>query len=169
MNAYNTQCTDNKTFYQSERESKFIFFCKTLPPKFPSFTRSNRKRNTSGEDVVLQIGFRRHFPQWATRTLPSNLFHFSHSFSTSISFCHGIAATPQCHALVNYTHHRNLRTGGTNKKRTISLVKQGKFKVGVAPADRRVCLLLKNIFVGIMEGGSLAMSAGANPMIFRPI
>jgi hypothetical protein len=51
----------------------------------------------------------------------------------------------------------------------ISLVKQGKFNVGVVPADRRGCFLLTNIFVGIMEGGSLAMSAGANPEIFLPI
>jgi hypothetical protein len=49
------------------------------------------------------------------------------------------------------------------------LVKQGKFQVGVVPDDRRYCLLLKHIFVGIMEGGSLAMSAGANHTIFGPI
>jgi hypothetical protein len=56
------------------------------------------------------------------------------------------------------------------KKWTISIVKQGKFKVGVVPADRRGCLCsTKNIFVAIMEGGSLAMSAGATPAIFWPI
>jgi hypothetical protein len=31
----------------------------------------------------------------------------------------------------------------SNKKQTIFLVKQGKFKVGVVPADRLDCLLLK--------------------------
>jgi hypothetical protein len=52
----------------------------------------------------------------------------------------------------------------------ISLVKQSKFKVGVVPTDRQGFLLLKiNIFVVIMEGGSLAMSAGAYRTIFGPI
>jgi hypothetical protein len=35
----------------------------------------------------------------------------------------------------------------------ISPVKQGKFKEGVVLADRRGCLLLNYIFVGIMKGG----------------
>jgi hypothetical protein len=47
----------------------------------------------------------------------------------------------------------------SSQKWTISLVKQGKSKVGVVPADRLGCLLLKII---IMEGGCLAMLAGAN-------
>jgi hypothetical protein len=66
-------------------------------------------------------------------------------------------------------NHRNLRTRRRMYyviKRTISLVKQGKFKVGVVPAYTRGCLPLKNIFVGIMEGG---MPAGASPTIFGPI
>jgi hypothetical protein len=44
--------------------------------------------------------------------------------------------------------HRNLRTGRrmTSQKWTISLVKQGKFKVGVVTADRLGRLLLKTIF-----------------------
>jgi hypothetical protein len=52
----------------------------------------------------------------------------------------------------------------STQKWTISLVKQGKFKVGVVPADLLGCLLLKTIF-----GGSLAMSGGANPMNYWPI
>jgi hypothetical protein len=51
----------------------------------------------------------------------------------------------------------------SSQKWTISLVKQGKFKRGVVPADGQGRLLL--LFV-IMEGGSLAMAAGANPTIF---
>jgi hypothetical protein len=62
--------------------------------------------------------------------------------------------------------HRNLRTG---QKKTILLVKQGKFKVGVVPPDRLGCLLLKILFFVIMEGGSLAMSTLANLTIFGPI
>jgi hypothetical protein len=64
-------------------------------------------------------------------------------------------------------YHRNLRTRGkmSSQNGTISLVKQGKFKVGVAPADGLGRLPLKNIFVYI-KCGSLAMSAGANAMIF---
>jgi hypothetical protein len=44
----------------------------------------------------------------------------------------------------------------------ISLVKQGKFKGGLVPADGLGRLLLKTIFC-IYFWGSLAMSAGANP------
>jgi hypothetical protein len=45
--------------------------------------------------------------------------------------------------------HRNLRTRRrmSSLKWTVSLVKQGKFKEGVAPADRLGCLLLKSLFV----------------------
>jgi hypothetical protein len=46
-------------------------------------------------------------------------------------------------------------------------VQQGKFKVGVVPADRLGCLILS--FFVIMKGGTLAMSAGADTTIFRPI
>jgi hypothetical protein len=55
------------------------------------------------------------------------------------------------------------------QKWTISLVKQGEFKVGGIPADGLSCLLLKTIFLYLLNGGSIAMSAGANPMNFRPI
>jgi hypothetical protein len=41
----------------------------------------------------------------------------------------------------------------------ISLVNQGKFKVGVGDG----------IFFVLIKWGSLDMSAGANPMNFRPI
>jgi hypothetical protein len=51
----------------------------------------------------------------------------------------------------------------------ISLVKQGKFKVGAVPADKLGRLILKTIFLYLLHGGSLAMSAVANPMNFRPI
>jgi hypothetical protein len=50
----------------------------------------------------------------------------------------------------------------------ISLVKPGKFKIGVAPADGLGHLLLKTIFVFI-KWGSLSMSAGANPVNVWPI
>jgi hypothetical protein len=55
------------------------------------------------------------------------------------------------------------------QKWTISLVKQGNFKVGVVPADRLGRLLLKTIIFVFIKWGGLAMSAGANPMNFRPI
>jgi hypothetical protein len=54
----------------------------------------------------------------------------------------------------------------------IHLVKQGKFNVVVVLADGLVRLLLKNewgTFLYLLNGGSLAMSAGANPMDFRPV
>jgi hypothetical protein len=50
------------------------------------------------------------------------------------------------------------------QKWTISLVKQGKFKEGVVPADGLGCF-----FFVFIKWGSLAMSAVANPMNFRPI
>jgi hypothetical protein len=56
----------------------------------------------------------------------------------------------------------------SNKKWTISLVKQGKFIVCVFPADGLGFLLLKTIFVYI-KCGRLAMSAGAKPMNFQLI
>jgi hypothetical protein len=46
----------------------------------------------------------------------------------------------------------------SSQKYTISLVNQGKFKVGEVPADGPGRLLHTHFFV-IMEGGSLAMSA----------
>jgi hypothetical protein len=50
-----------------------------------------------------------------------------------------------------------------NKKQAVFLVNQGKFKVGVVPADRLGCLLQKYIFV-IMEGvQSLACQLGLTP------
>jgi hypothetical protein len=60
-----------------------------------------------------------------------------------------------------------------NKKRAISLVKQGEFKVGEcrylhSPSWRTSLFTAKNFFVWI-KSGSLSMSAGANPMNFRPI
>jgi hypothetical protein len=51
---------------------------------------------------------------------------------------------------------------------TISLIKQGKFKVGAVPADGLGRFLLKLFFVFI-KLGSLVMSAGANRMNFWPI
>jgi hypothetical protein len=51
------------------------------------------------------------------------------------------------------------------KKRTISLEKQGKFKVGVVPVDKLGCVLLRYVFV-IMKGGSLAISAVANTVFW---
>jgi hypothetical protein len=47
--------------------------------------------------------------------------------------------------------HRNLRTRRTlsSQKWMITLAKQGKFKVGVVPADGQCCLLFKTIFVFI--------------------
>jgi hypothetical protein len=56
----------------------------------------------------------------------------------------------------------------SSQKWTISLVKQGKFKVGVGPADRLGHILLK-LFLVFIKWGSLVMSAGANPMNFRQI
>jgi hypothetical protein len=66
--------------------------------------------------------------------------------------------------------HRNLRTRRRmfGQKWTISLVKQGKFKVGVVSGDRLGHLLLKTIFC-VFKWGRLAMSAGVNPMNFGPI
>jgi hypothetical protein len=57
---------------------------------------------------------------------------------------------------------RNLREY-TNIQRTISLVKQ------VQSRWQTRLFTTKNIFVGIMEGGCPAMSAGDNPTIFWPI
>jgi hypothetical protein len=55
-------------------------------------------------------------------------------------------------------------------KRTISLVKQGKFKVGVVAADGLGHLLLHiNYFFVFIKCGSLAISAGAKLMNFQPI
>jgi hypothetical protein len=56
----------------------------------------------------------------------------------------------------------------TSQKWTNSLIKQGKFKVVVVPADGLGRLLLKTFFV-VIKWGSLAMPAGANPMNFHPI
>jgi hypothetical protein len=53
----------------------------------------------------------------------------------------------------------------SSQKWIISLVKPGMFKVGVVPADGLGRLLIKQFFVFIKRG-SLAMSAGANPMKF---
>jgi hypothetical protein len=50
----------------------------------------------------------------------------------------------------------------------ISLVKQGKFKVGVIPGNRLGCLPQKHFFV-IIKRGSVPMSAWANLMSFWPI
>jgi hypothetical protein len=50
----------------------------------------------------------------------------------------------------------------SSQKWTVSLVKQGKFKVGVVPADGLGCLLLKTIFVFI-KWGSLAIQLGLTP------
>jgi hypothetical protein len=51
-----------------------------------------------------------------------------------------------------------------------SLVKQGKFKVGVVPVDRLGCLHTTKIFLLLWKGVVyVAMSAGANPTIFGPI
>jgi hypothetical protein len=55
-----------------------------------------------------------------------------------------------------------------SQKLKISLAKQGKFKVGVVPADGLGRLLLK-LFVVFIDWGSLAMSAGAYPVNFWPI
>jgi hypothetical protein len=52
---------------------------------------------------------------------------------------------------------------------TISLIKQGKFKVGAVPADGLGRLLLKLFFFVFIKLGSLVMSAGANRMNFWPI
>jgi hypothetical protein len=56
----------------------------------------------------------------------------------------------------------------SSQKWTISVVNQGKFKVGVVPADGLGCLLLKLFFVSI-KWGSLALSAGLTPMNGQPI
>jgi hypothetical protein len=56
----------------------------------------------------------------------------------------------------------------SSEKWTISLVKQVKFKLSIVPAVGLGQLLLKTIFVFI-QWGSLAMSDGANPMIFWPL
>jgi hypothetical protein len=42
-------------------------------------------------------------------------------------------------------------------------------QVGVVPADGQGCLQLIFLFFVIIEVGSLAMSAGANPTIYVPI
>jgi hypothetical protein len=57
------------------------------------------------------------------------------------------------------------------KKWMISLAKQGKFKVGVVPADGLGCLQLKTILKLFLyfQWASLARPAGANPMNFCPI
>jgi hypothetical protein len=57
----------------------------------------------------------------------------------------------------------------STQKWMISFVKQGKFKVGVVPADGLGSLLLKTIFFLLFIWGSLAMSAAANTMNFWPI
>jgi hypothetical protein len=57
----------------------------------------------------------------------------------------------------------------SSKKWTSSLVKQDKFKVGVVPAYGLGCLLLTPFYFVFIKWGSLAMSAGANPMTFRLI
>jgi hypothetical protein len=49
----------------------------------------------------------------------------------------------------------------SSQKWAISLVKQGKFKVGVVPADGLGCLLRKKLFFVFIKWGSLAMTAGA--------
>jgi hypothetical protein len=67
--------------------------------------------------------------------------------------------------------HRNLRTRSrrfSQNGRFPLFVKQGKFEVGVVPADGLDCLL-HTIFFVFIKLGSLALSAGANPMNFRPI
>jgi hypothetical protein len=40
----------------------------------------------------------------------------------------------------------------SGQKWMISLVKKGKFKVGVVPADGPGCLLLKTIFLHLLNG-----------------
>jgi hypothetical protein len=71
---------------------------------------------------------------------------------------------------IDCTYHRDLRNRRRmfSRKWTIRLVKQGNFKVGVVPADGLGRLLLTAIFV-FFEWGSLAMSAGSNPMNFGRI
>jgi uncharacterized Fe-S cluster-containing radical SAM superfamily protein len=48
---------------------------------------------------------------------------------------------------------QELEGEGANKKQTIFFEKQGKFKVGVVPADRLGCLLLKICFVYLNRRG----------------
>jgi hypothetical protein len=50
------------------------------------------------------------------------------------------------------------------QKWTIYLVKQGRFKVGVVPADGLGRLQLKTIISKFIKWGSLAMSDGAKSM-----
>jgi hypothetical protein len=55
----------------------------------------------------------------------------------------------------------------SSQKWTISIVKQGKFKVSVVPPDH---ILQKNYFLYLLNGVVyVAMSAGANRMIFLSI
>jgi hypothetical protein len=51
----------------------------------------------------------------------------------------------------------------SSQKWTISLVKQGTFKVGVVPADGLGRLLLKTIFVYLLNGVVLACQLGLTP------
>jgi hypothetical protein len=55
-----------------------------------------------------------------------------------------------------------------SQKWTISLVKQGKFKVGVVPADGLDLLLLKT-FLYLLNGVVWPSQLGLTPMNFQPI
>jgi hypothetical protein len=74
-----------------------------------------------------------------------------------------------CSADDNKTYMDVCATTIESKKWMISLVKQGNIKVGLhSPSGWTRLLTPKTIFLFI-KWGSLAMSAGANPVIFRPI
>jgi hypothetical protein len=71
------------------------------------------------------------------------------------------------HGWVRSTH-RNLSTRRrmSSQKWTVSLVKQGKFKNRCSPSWKTRSFNTKNYFFVFFKWGSLAMSAGANPMKF---
>jgi hypothetical protein len=94
-------------------------------------------------------------------------------FSSSSSFSldrHGRSA--QCRPLTispraaAYIEILGLEGESMNEKWTINPCRQGKLNLGVIPADRLGCFLLKTFFLVFIKWGSLSMSAGVNPMNF---
>jgi hypothetical protein len=88
----------------------------------------------------------------------------------TVSFVH--PCKPRCFQLMSCLSRFALGMCYSNLSSPIlhwCLVKQGKFKVGVAAADGLGHSLLKIIVFVFIKRSSLAMSAGAKPMTFRPI
>jgi hypothetical protein len=67
---------------------------------------------------------------------------------------------------VNLIEILGLEGESMNEKWTINPCRQGKLDLGVIPADRLGCFLLKTFFLVFIKWCSLSMSAGVNPMNF---